>query len=89
LDYVRKFIPNAEAIIAKKSLDNKMDGSKYLSATARKMGYEPLLGFQLKYIYCIDKKLWNNYSYIPFSKIKEIGAGMYKGKRQEHEINAV
>jgi hypothetical protein len=38
-------------------------------------------GYQLRYIYLIDKKSKLKVPEIPFSKIKEIGAGMYKGKK--------
>lgn len=38
-------------------------------------------GKQLKYIYLIDKACSLNVDEIPFSKIDESGAGMYKGKK--------
>lgn len=43
----------------------------------------PLEGYQLRYIYFIDKRYMKNLTapIIPFSKIDELGAGMYKGKR--------
>tara|TARA_R100000655_G_scaffold68175_1_gene106429 strand:+ start:547 stop:1179 length:633 start_codon:yes stop_codon:yes gene_type:complete len=43
---------------------------------------ERLEGYQLKYIYFIDKTKEKNLTVpvMPFSKIKEMGAGMYKGK---------
>jgi len=46
-------------------------------------GAEKLKGFQLRYLYFIDKKAKENLTLpiIPFSKIDEIGAGMYKGKK--------
>ena len=42
-----------------------------------------LTGYQLRYIYFIDKSYRNRLTVheIPFSKIDEIGAGMYKGER--------
>ena len=44
---------------------------------------ERLNGFQLKYIYFIDKTKINNLSVpiLPFSKIDELSAGMYKGNK--------
>lgn len=51
-----------------------------------------LKGFQLRYIYFIDKKSRASLTVpeIPFSKIDELGAGMYKGEKIErqtrHEI---
>jgi len=46
-------------------------------------GATKLKGFQLRYLYFIDKKAKKNLTLpiIPFSKIDEIGAGMYKGKK--------
>ncbi len=40
-----------------------------------------LNGFQLRYIYLIDKNCKLTVPILPFSKIDEIGAGMYKGKK--------
>lgn len=47
----------------------KVNGGKYLP------------GFQLKYIYFLDKSVMKDLTVpsIPFSKIKEVGASMYKG----------
>lgn len=42
---------------------------------------EKLQGFQNRYIYLIDKKAKINSTIIPFSKIDEMGAGMYKGEK--------
>lgn len=61
---------------------------------AKKMGAKPLNGFQLRYIYLIDKNCKINVPIIPFSKIDEMGAGMHKGKKitiaerkRAHEVN--
>ena len=42
---------------------------------------KPLVGKQLKYIYLIDKSCKITVPILPFSKIDEMGAGMYKGKK--------
>ncbi len=47
----------------------------------RKIGCKPTDGFQLRYIYLIDKTCKITVPIIPFSKIDEMGAGMYKGKK--------
>lgn len=39
-----------------------------------------LKGFQLRYIYLIDKTAQLNVPVLPYSKISEVGARMYKGK---------
>jgi hypothetical protein len=44
-------------------------------------GAKKLQGFQNRYIYLIDKKAKINSEIIPFSKIDEMGAGMYKGEK--------
>ena len=42
-----------------------------------------LSGYQLRYIYFIDKSKRQDLTVpeIPFSKIDELGAGMYKGEK--------
>lgn len=40
-----------------------------------------LSGYQMRYIYLIDKKCKLNTPTIPFSKIDELGIGMYKGEK--------
>lgn len=42
---------------------------------------QKLSGFQLRYIYLIDKSCKITVPILPFSKIDEMGAGMYKGKK--------
>jgi len=62
---------------------NLFDGSKIVE------------GFQLRYIYLIDKTCKITVPILPFSKIDEIGAGMYKGekvslqsRKQKHAVEA-
>ncbi len=43
--------------------------------------WEAFEGKQLKYIYLIDKSCKITVPILPFSKIDEMGAGMYKGKK--------
>ena len=47
------------------------------------VGATPIPGYQLRYIYFIDKKKRQDLTVpeIPFSKIDELGAGMYKGEK--------
>ena len=47
----------------------------------KELGAKPLKGFQLRYIYLIDKTCKITVPILPFSKIDEMGAGMYKGKK--------
>lgn len=57
----------------------KYDFKKYVTA----VNGEILRGYQLRYIYFIDKKYIERLTVpiIPFSRIDEIGAGMYKGEK--------
>ncbi len=44
-------------------------------------GCKNVEGYQLRYIYLIDKTCKITVPILPFSKIDEMGAGMYKGKK--------
>ncbi|MAB40155.1 MAG: hypothetical protein CL525_13815 [Aequorivita sp.] len=46
-------------------------------------GAEKLKGYQLRYIYLIDKKSKLNVENLPYSTIKEKGAGMYLGNTRQ------
>jgi hypothetical protein len=45
------------------------------------IGAKKLQGNQLRYIYLIDKTCEITVPILPFSKIDEMGAGMYKGEK--------
>ena len=51
------------------------------------MGYKPIPGFQLRYIYFIDPTARERLAVpiLPFSEIERRGAGMYKGERVTRE----
>ena len=57
--------------------DGRYDFNKYVEFVKG----EVLIGFQLRYIYLIDKTCEITVPVLPFSKIDEMGAGMYKGER--------
>lgn len=46
-------------------------------------GWERINGYMFKYIYFLDKEAEQNFTgeFIPFSRIKDLGIGMYKGKK--------
>lgn len=48
---------------------------------AKQAGWSILPGFMLRYIYFLDKKVEKDFTgeFIPFAKIREMGAAMYKG----------
>lgn len=61
-----------------------MTGGKYNWKAYCQAAHAKILpGYQLRYIYFIDKASRKNLTVpeIPFSKIDEIGAGMYKGEQ--------
>lgn len=68
---------------------NKMLAKKYgatLNGGAsvkpfKDVGAKLIPGFQLRYIYLIDKSCKINVPILPFSKIDELNAGMYKGEK--------
>jgi hypothetical protein len=69
-------------IISDKTLNNSNYKKIGMSAgEAKRKGAKPLIGFQLRYIYLIDKTCKITVPILPFSKIDELGAGMYKGKK--------
>ena len=51
-------------------------------------GFRPIPGFQMRYIYFLDPSYRERLTVpiIPFSKIDELGAGMYKGKPRAGSI---
>jgi len=55
-------------------------GEKW-SDYSKRVGAKKIEGYQLRYIYLIDKSCKLTVPIIPFTKIDEIGAGMYLGKR--------
>ena len=53
----------------------------HLKISTEFRNWKPFEGKQLKYIFLIDKKCKINVPILPFSKIDEMGAGMYKGNK--------
>lgn len=70
-----------------KSLGDISGGASSISAYLKHTGGKKQKGFQLRYIYFIDKKCRQSLTVpvIPFSKIDEMGAGMYKGENVTRE----
>jgi hypothetical protein len=60
---------------------NILDNGSSSMSKFKELGYKPIAGFQLRYIYLIDKTCKITVPILPFSKIDEMGAGMYKGKK--------
>lgn len=68
------------SIVADKTLN---DHPTKKSGWWKKNGAVPIEGYQLRYIYFIDKSAKDRLTVpiLPFSKIDEMGAGMYKGEK--------
>jgi len=64
---------------SKKIMQKYGNWKKYLDTEF--LGWEKIKGFQLRYIYLIDKSCKIAVPTIPFQKIDEMGAGMYKGEK--------
>jgi hypothetical protein len=98
-DKLSPFMKLKPGIVADKTLGNKVISGtsdpflknfkgQNLTIVARRLGAKHLEGYQMKYLYCIDKTLENKYNWIAFDSIPD-DVKMYKGiKRIEHESNA-
>lgn len=67
--------------LAQKTGKNRFKLFQKTKGASRPKG-KPLIGFQLRYIYFLDQTARDRLTVpiLPFSKIEEMGAGMYKGK---------
>lgn len=54
-----------------------------ISSASIKLGTKIVEGYQLRYIYVLDPNFHIAVPIIPFEKIDEIGAGMYKGEKRK------
>ena len=63
-------------------------GSEPSGVFLRRIGAEPIPGFQLRYIYFLDPSARERLTVpiLPFSEIDKRGAGMYKGKKRARSI---
>ena len=67
--------------ITKQKFDEIRNGSTSSKRIMEFIGAKKLNGNQLRYIYLIDKNCKITVPILPFSKIDEMDAGMYKGKK--------
>lgn len=75
---------NTRPTAKQKELRNKYSmPQSSVSALMKADGASELQGYQLRYVYFIDKSYKDKLTVpiLPFSKIDEVGAGMYKGER--------
>jgi hypothetical protein len=76
--------PNLLLSNTKEIMRKVTNGATSADRLFKLMGGHPAKGYQLRYIYFLDKS-WRDRltcDEIPFSRIAEIGASMYKGKKQ-------
>lgn len=70
------------SVVCDKSLNNANNAVTGKTAGWwKKNGAKLISGYQVRYIYLIDKSCKLNVPVIPFEKIDEVGAGMYKGEK--------
>ena len=75
------------SVVADKTLnDHPVKNTKYWKTK----GAVPLPGFQLRYLYFLHKKEIENLTVpiVPFYKIDEVGAAMYRGEKREKQAMA-
>lgn len=70
---------SAHSAVLKKTVGYK-EGEP-ISKFKERTGAREIEGFQLRYIYLIDKSCKITVPILPFSKIDDMGAGMYKGQK--------
>jgi hypothetical protein len=68
--------PQVKSICSKYGIDMASNIWNQIKKIAK-----PIDGYQLRYIFLIDKSCQITTQILPFSKIDELGAGMYKGKK--------
>lgn len=73
--------PNKILSVVKEIMRQVTQGATSADRLFRLMGGEPAQGFQLRYIYFLDKTCRDKLAVpeLPFSEIQRLGAGMYKG----------
>lgn len=75
------YLPKIKEICKKMGIEHKYrTRSEWISAGGGAVHYVD--GYMLRYIYLIDKSCELTVPVIPYSKIDEMGIGMYKGKKK-------
>ena len=81
--------PERRVMIARQYGFDEFDASGFLSKTAKMNNTRSLTGYQLRYVYFLNKDARQRLTVptLPFSKIDEMGAGMYKGIKRDTKAN--
>jgi hypothetical protein len=88
--YLIKIKKNTSMWYNKKTNEKMQDMQFYHTMTKKNGDWVRLPGNMLTYIYLIDKTAQLNVPIIPFQKIDDAGAGMYKGEKislQQRKVN--
>lgn len=82
--------PDRRVELADKYGFKNFDASSFLTKTIKMNDMQSLVGYQLRYIYFLNQDARERLTVpiIPFSKIDEMGAGMYKGIKRDTKANS-
>jgi hypothetical protein len=85
-EVIHKMTLESNPTSARKELNGKsyyqLTGGKYdFTKYVNEVQGTVLIGYQLRYVLILDKNSKLNCQILPFEKIDELGAGMYKGKK--------
>ena len=88
-EVVADIVTRMKSTVVKKRIGYKT-GEPWSKFTER-VGAKKLPGYQLRYIYFINPEARNRLTVpiLPFSKIEEMGAGMYKGEKVSRDKQAM
>lgn len=83
--------PERRVFLAKKYGFSLFDASGFLQKTAKLNNMKALKGFQLRYIYFLNKEAKQRLTtpVLPFSDIEKMGASMYKGVKVSRDKQAM
>lgn len=82
--------PQRRVFLAEKYGFVNFYAASYIHKTAKINKMSPIPGFQLRYVYFLNKDARDRLTVpaLPFSKIDEMGAGMYKGIKRATKANS-
>lgn len=87
---INGYVKQLEPFISREEVFRITKGGRSAKEVLKKIGAVRLEGHQLRYIYFLDPT-WRSrltVPVIPFSRIDEMGAGMYKGERRVRSIDS-
>lgn len=87
---INGYVKQLEPYISREEVFRITKGGRSSGEVLRRIGAVELQGFQFRYIYFLDPSWRSKLTVpaIPFSRIDEMGAGMYKGARRVRSIDS-